>query len=287
MRGFVPAYDLVTPRNLDEVLSLLAEDWERWQPIAGGTDMMVLFEAGRLDPKNLVSIWGLPELSGIDASPAHVTLGALTTYSQVRRHSLLQQEFPLLGLAASWTGGIATQNRGTLGGNIVNASPAADTPPALLVYDAELELISRSGTRWVRYENFHLGYKTIVLRTDELLSRIRLPRSKAGWKQYSRKVGTRKAQAISKVCLAAAARMDGHSVEEIRIAVGSAAPTVIRCRAAEQSIQGQPITRESIQFAASALGKDISPIDDIRSTERYRRQVAANLLTEFLESLRS
>ena len=284
MRAFVPGYDLRTPPNLDEALGMLDEGWH---PIAGGTDLMVVFEAGKLAHKNLMSIWGLHELSGIEAIPSHLTLGALTTYTQVRRHALLHQEFPLLGLAAGWTGGIATQNRGTLGGNIVNASPAADTPPALLVYDAELELISRAGSRWVPYADFHTGYNTTLLRTGELLSRIRLPRSMAGWKQYSRKVGTRKAQAISKVCLAASARMNGDTVQEIRIAIGSVAPTVIRCRAAERSIEGRPITRETIQAAANALVKDIAPIDDIRSTERYRRQVAINLLGEFLESVRT
>ncbi len=287
MRAFVPDYDLVTPRTLDEALAMLGDDWDRWQPIAGGTDLMVLFEANRLGPKNLMNIWGLRELSGIEVTPSHVTLGALTTYTQVRRHPLLHQEFPLLGLAASWTGGLATQNRGTLGGNIANASPAADTPPALLVYDAELELISRSGSRWVRFEKFHLGYKMTALRSDELVARIRLPRSMTGWKQYSRKVGTRKAQAIAKVCLAAAGRMNGNVVEEIRVALGSVAPTVIRCRQAEKSIQGRAITPMALQDAAEGLGQDISPIDDIRSTARYRRQVAINLLNEFLESLRS
>src|SRR5439155_19084119 len=124
----------------------------------GGTDLMVLFEAGKLWHKRFVSIWGLPELRGIVATRDHLTLGALTTYTEVQRHPALRREFPLLAQAASETGGIATQNRGTLGGNIVNASPAADSPPALLVYDAELELISARGARWVPYSGFHTGY---------------------------------------------------------------------------------------------------------------------------------
>src|SRR5207248_145242 len=133
-------------------------------------------------------------LNGIDETAENVTLGALTTYTQVQANQTLQREFPLLCRAAMETGGIATQNRGTLGGNIVNASPAADSPPALLVYDASLELISAGGVRWVPYDSFHTGYKQMILRSDELLRRIRLPRAKRTRRQYYRKVGTRKAQ---------------------------------------------------------------------------------------------
>src|SRR6267142_7023922 len=152
MRANVPAYELIAPRNLEHALSLLGDTWK---PFAGGTDLMVLFEAGKLQHKRFVSIWCLTELHGIDVSPEAVTIGALTTYTEVQRHPVLREEFPLLAQAASETGGIATQNRGTLGGNIVNASPAADSPPALLVYDADLELVSTAGSRWVPYRTFH------------------------------------------------------------------------------------------------------------------------------------
>src|SRR4029078_488727 len=131
-----------------------------------------------------VSIRGLPELRGIEGSTDHVSLGSLTTYTEVQRHPLLRREVPLLAHGARETGGIATQNRGTLGGNIVNASPAADSPPALLVYDAELELISKSAARWVPYAGFHTGYKQLILRPDELVSRIRMPRGREGWTHY-------------------------------------------------------------------------------------------------------
>src|SRR5712691_1630170 len=217
MRGYVPGYELIAAKSLEHALSLAGEEW---RPFAGGTDLMVLLEAGKLPHKKFVSIWGLPELKGIEVGHEAVTLGALTTYTEVQRHPILRAEFPLLAQAASETGGIATQNRGTLGGNIVNASPAADTPPALLVYDAELELVSASGSRWVPYRTFHSGYKQMVLRTDELVARIRLPRRSERWVQYYRKVGTRKAQAISKVCFAAAARLEGDRIAEVRIAVG-------------------------------------------------------------------
>ncbi len=140
---------------------------------------MVLLEAGKLAHKKFLSIWKLPELRGIEVAPDHVTLGALTTYTDVRRNATLAREFPLLARAAAETGSIATQNRGTLGGNIANASPAADSPPALLVYDAELEIVSARGARWSRYHGFHSGYKKMDLRDDELIRRIRLPRAQA------------------------------------------------------------------------------------------------------------
>src|SRR5438034_3557100 len=211
MRGYVPDYELIGARSLEHALSLAGEEW---RPFAGGTDLMVLLEAGKLPHKKFVSIWGLPELKGIEVGHEAVTLGALTTYTDVARHPLLREEFPLLAQAASETGGIATQNRGTLGGNIANASPAADSPPALLVYDAELELVSARGGRWVPYHSFHQGYKSMDLRPDELIGRIRLPRTMRGWKQYYRKVGTRHAQAISKVCFAGAALWDEHQIRD-------------------------------------------------------------------------
>src|SRR5882762_7302813 len=206
MRSYVPGYELQEPRNLEDALERMAREPGVWKPFAGGTDLMVLLEAGRLSPRKFLSIWKLPELRGIVVTPAHVTLHALTTYSDIRRHELLAREFPLLGRAASETGSIATQNRGTLGGNIANASPAADSPPALLVYDAEIELISARAAHWLPCHGFHTGYKQMRLAPDELLRAISLPRRARPWEQYYRKVGTRKAQAISKVCFAGAAQ---------------------------------------------------------------------------------
>ena len=278
MRSFVPGYDLIAARNLEHALSLIGEEW---RPFAGGTDLMVLFEAGKLAHKKWVSIWGLPELRGIEVSPDHVTLGALTTYTEVQRHPVLRREFPLLVAAASETGGIATQNRGTLGGNIVNASPAADSPPTLLVYDAELELISARGARWVPYAGFHTGYKQMILRRDELVARIRMPRGREGWTHYYRKVGTRRAQAISKVCFAGALRRENGRIVDARIALGSVAPTVIRCFQTEEAIKRDPET------ARAELALEIAPIDDIRSSAIYRLRVTENLLGEFLSLISS
>src|SRR5271170_892291 len=217
-----------TPRDLSDTLERLAREPEVWKPFAGGTDLMVLLEAGKLPHRRFLSIWKLAELRGVDVTRDYVTVGALTTYSDVRKSDILLREFPLLCRAAAETGSIATQNRGTLGGNIANASPAADSPPALLVYDAELELVSASGTRWFPYQSFWKGYKQIELRNDELIRAIRLPREKGGWVHFYRKVGTRRAQAISKVCFAGAALMEAGRIADLRIALGSVAPTVLR-----------------------------------------------------------
>jgi len=273
------------PRSLADALALLKTDPGIWKPFAGGTDLMVLLEAGKLDHRNYVNIWGLDELRGIDMTETHVTLGALTTYTEVQSHPILQNEFPMLCQAASETGGLAIQNRGTLGGNIVNASPAADSPPALLVYDAEIELVSTGGSRWLPYNGFHTGYKQMLIAPDELLARIRMPRNKGGASHYYRKVGTRKAQAISKVCFAGLARIDQGRIEDVRIAVGSVAPIIVRCVETENTLRGQKSGAETTQTACASLSREISPIDDIRSTAKYRLQVAKNLLTDFLSTL--
>jgi CO/xanthine dehydrogenase FAD-binding subunit len=273
------------PDHLEASLAWLEQEPGAVQPLAGGTDLMVLLDSGTLTHKKFLSIWKLPELKGITLTPEQVTLGALTTYTDVLQHPVLQSEFTLLCQAARETGGVATQNRGTLGGNIVNASPAADSPPALLVYDAQLELVSARGTRWVPYYGFHTGYKKMDLSKDELVRSIRLPRSDARWRHCYRKVGTRKAQAISKVCFAGRAIVDGGRIREIRIAFGSVAPIVLRCVETEKALRNERLGPNAMAAAKDALAREITPIDDIRSTARYRLKVAQNLLEEFLLTL--
>lgn len=287
MRSYIPSFELQEPRNLADALQHMARSPGEWKPFAGGTDLMVLLEAGKLSHRKFLSLWNLQELRGITVTPTHVTLNALTTYSEVRRHELLGREFPLLCRAAAETGSIATQNRGTLGGNIANASPAADSPPALLAYGAELELVSASGARWVPYHGFWKGYKQVDLRGDELIRAIRLPRNHGFSKHFYRKVGTRRAQAISKVCLAGTARTEGGRIAEVRIALGSVAPTVLRATETEKILRGERPAPSVLLAAQQALAREIAPIDDIRSTARYRLRVAQNLLAEFCESLAS
>jgi CO/xanthine dehydrogenase FAD-binding subunit len=285
MRAYIPDYQLLTPKSLADVLTMLDREPETWKPFAGGTDLMVLLESGKLPHRNYVDIWNLHELRGVSSSDSHVTLGALTTYTEVQSHDLLRREFPMLCQAASETGGLAIQNRGTLGGNIVNASPAADSPPALLVYDAELELTSQTGSRWVPYYSFHTGYKQMNLLPNELLTKIRLRRTGQDVHHYYRKVGTRKAQAISKVCFAATARLRGKSLDEVRIALGSVAPIPLRCSKTENKLRGKELDQSLIAAAVAELRREIKPIDDIRSTLNYRLRVSQNLLVDFLNRI--
>src|SRR2546427_1502004 len=256
MRAYVPSYQLISPVSLGEALDVLAQDNGAWRPFAGGTDLMVLLESGKLPHKNYVNIWNLKELRGIEVSDDRVTLGALTTYKEIQNNKTLREEFPMLCQAASETGGLAIQNRGTLGGNIVNASPAADSPPALLAYDAELELVSKTGSRRVRYSNFHSGYKQMDIRPDELLRTIRLPRTRSDRKHYYRKVGTRKAQAISKVCFAAVGDVTNGRMESVRISLGSVAPIPLRCTKTEAVINDRPLNADTIAAAKIALAQE-------------------------------
>ncbi len=285
MRAYLPDYELKAAGNLAEALTLLSNEPGVWRPFAGGTDLMVLFEAGRLEHKKYVNIWNLPELRGVEVTPEHVTLGALTTYTEVQASEVLRQEFPLLCRAASETGGLAIQNRGTLGGNIANASPAGDSPPALLVYDAELELVSAAGSRRLPYNGFHTGYKQTLMRPDELIKSIRFPRSVGPWRHYYRKVGTRKAQAISKICFAGLARLEGRAIADARIALASVAPVVVRCSQTEDALRNRQVDESLLKDARAALAREISPIDDIRSTANYRLRVAQNVLEDFLTEL--
>ena len=282
MRGDPDDFELVTARTLAEACDRVAEGY---RPLAGGTDVMVLLSSGKLGHAThgrWVDLWAVDELRAVRVDDGMFEVGALTTYTGVRRHPLLSRELPMLAQAASETGGIAIQNRGTLGGNIGNGSPAADSPPALLAYGARLVLASKRGERTVPYEAFHTAYKKTVAAPDELVARILVPRvdaTGAGRVHYYRKVGPRRAQAISKVCFAACADRDGAGrVRDVKIALGGVAPVPLRAVEAERAIlAGEPFERVS-----EALGRAIAPIDDVRSSAAYRRRVADNLLREFL-----
>ncbi len=285
MRSNPAEYDLVVPGSLRAVVSLLNKEPGAWLPIAGGTDVMVQYAAGKLPAHKLVSIWNLPELRRIDVTPEEVRLGAGSTYTNLREHPIVRNEFPLLASAARWTGGIANQNRGTLGGNIVNASPAADSLPALLAYEAELLLVSVRGERRLPYTSFHVGYKQTTLAPDELIQAVCIPRRFSGYVSYARKVGARNAQAISKVCVAALGRLKGGVIEDVRIACGSVSPVPLRLTETERMLNGKLIEPALMSLARKTAQAEIQPIDDIRSTAKYRAAVAGNLVVEFLETL--
>jgi CO/xanthine dehydrogenase FAD-binding subunit len=285
MRGNAEAHELIAPGSLAAVLELLAAAPGEWTPIAGGTELMVAHAAGRLSVKKLVSLWGISDLRFIETTPESFIVGAGATFSDLRAHAGLAGELPLLVQAASWIGSVANQSRATVGGNLVNGSPAADSSPALLVYDAEIEMTSVRGKRRRAYAEFHTGYKRNILAADELLFAIHLPRRFARHRQYLRKVGTRRAMAISKVALGATALLHGGMVSQIRLAAASLAAVPTRLYQAESALLGKTITPETIRASRRALLDEARPIDDIRSTAEYRRRVGANLLEEFLREV--
>jgi CO/xanthine dehydrogenase FAD-binding subunit len=285
MRGNAQAHDLIAPGSLSAVLELLAAEPGRWTPIAGGTELMVAFSAGRLNSPKLVSLWGIPDLSFIQTHPQSIAIGGASTFLELRKNAVIATELPLLAKAASWIGSVANQTRATLGGNLVNGSPAADSSPALLAYDAEIEMTSVRGSRRIPYSEFHTGYKRNALAADELLFAIHLPRRFAHHKQYLRKVGTRRAMAIAKIALAGTALIEKGVINEIRLGAASLAPFPIRLKQTEGALLGQSISRETVLAARRALLDEVKPIDDIRSTAEYRCHVAANLLEEFLIDL--
>jgi len=287
MRSNPCDYEMVAPGSLHATIALLASEPGVWLPIAGGTDVMVQYAAGILPARKLVSIWNLPELRRIEITSNEIQIGAGCTYTDLRKHDVVGREFPLVAAAARWTGGIANQNRGTIGGNIMNASPAADSLPALLVYEAELILVSVRGERRLPYVSFHTGYKKTLLAADELIQTVCLPRQYAGYFSHARKVGARNAQAISKVCIAALGRLANGGIDDVRIALGSIAPVPLRLRQTEQLLTGQPVDSALLLVAKKSAMAEIRPIDDIRSTARYRAAVAGNLVVEFLNRLGS
>jgi CO/xanthine dehydrogenase FAD-binding subunit len=267
------------------VLTRLAELGDDAKLLAGGQSLVPAMNLRLARPRVLIDLGRVRGLDGIHAADGTVTLGALVRQRAAEGAEAVHRRVPLLAQALPFIGHPAIRNRGTIGGNVANASPAADTPPALLVYDAELELVSAGGSRRVPYDRFHLAYKKMDLRPGELIARLRLPRKWHAWSQTYRKVGTRRAQAISKVCLAAAARVENGVVADVRLAVGSVAPTVVRGARAERELRRRRLTPEIARRAADRLVQDISPIDDMRSTARYRATVSRNLLLEFLEPL--
>lgn len=285
MRGDAEAHELVAPGTLAAVLELIAGAPGEWTPIAGGTELMVAHAAGRLPASKLVSLWGIPDLRFIKTTPDRIAMGAGTTFTDMRVHETIASDLPLVARAAAWIGSIANQSRATLGGNLVNGSPAADSSPALLVYDAEVEIVSVRGHRRIPYSEFHTGYKKNVLAPDELLYAIHVPRRFSAHRHYLRKVGTRRAMAIAKVALGATTLLEDGLVRELRLAAASLAAFPVRLYRTEDALRGRCVDSDSIRAARAALLAEVLPIDDIRSTAEYRKHVAANLLEEFLTGL--
>ena len=268
MRTAVSRLELLQPRSIHDALRMLRDEGPL-TPLAGATDLYVALNFGTLESVRFLDLWALESLRRITLRDDTLSIGALATYTSLIRSRLVRRRLPMLASAAQEVGGMQIQNRGTLGGNVANGSPAGDTLPVLAVAEAVVLLRSVDGERRVPFGEFYTGYRVTVRRPDELIVAFEIPPVEG--RQWFRKVGTRAAQAISKVVMAAVRG------PRPRIALGSVAPTVIRLSGVERVLsQGG-----NIEEASRRLDEDISPIDDLRSTGAYRRDVAANLLRRF------
>ena len=248
------------------------------RPIAGGTDVMVELAAGTHPVERpFVDIRGVDALRGIARTRDELVIGALTTYTELRRSPVVADALPVLAVAAATVGAVQIQNRGTIGGNVANASPAGDLLPVLLAADATIELAGPDGERTVPAGDFWTGYRQTAGGAHELVTRIRFPLVPGRQMRY-RKVGTRRAQAISKVVIAVAWGRDGTAWRGVRIGVGSVAERPIRAVATEAELEGAVPSPETAERAAAAIEAEIRPIDDVRSTAAYRRAVTGRIL---------
>ncbi|HZS07135.1 MAG TPA: xanthine dehydrogenase family protein subunit M [Blastocatellia bacterium] len=274
-----------SPATLAEAYAILAERKDAMKVIAGGTDLMVLMNAHLLDAAEFLDIWGVDELRGIADEGDALRIGALTTYTQLIGSPLVRRHVPILVDASRTIGAIQIQNRGTIGGNVVNASPAGDSLPVLAAFDAEVEIGSARGLRHVAFNQFYTGYRRTVLEADELVTAVRVPKLGEGERAFFCKVGTRRAQAISKIVMAAKAKWADGVIASVSIALGSVAPTVICATRTERLLAGAPLTPELAEQARQLISQEVSPITDLRSTEHYRRSVTGNVLMKFLRRL--
>jgi CO/xanthine dehydrogenase FAD-binding subunit len=271
MLGSISNRQLLEPRSLADALKMLRDEGPI-VPMAGCTDLYVSLNFGTLQGTRFLNLWRLDTLRTIRQRGTLLSIGALATFTDLIRSPLVNRRLPMLVSAAREVGGVQIQNRGTLGGNIANASPAGDTLPVLAAAEAVVVLQSAAGLRRVPFSSFYTGYRQTLARPDELIATIEI--EAVHGRQWFRKVGTRAAQAISKVVMA------GVAGDRPRIAIGSVAPTVVRLPKTEAILAA----RGSVADAQAALVAEITPIDDMRSTAEYRRRVAANLLARFLNS---
>ena len=280
MPSLISHRQLFEPKSLADALKMLRDEGPL-VPMAGCTDLYVALNFGTLKDTRFLNLWGLHALRAIEVRGDVLAIGALATHTDLIRSPLVRSRIPMLAAAAREVGGVQIQNRGTLGGNVANASPAGDTLPVLAAADAVVVLRSAAETRRVPFTAFYTGYRQSVRGAAELIVGFEIPVIRGT--QWFRKVGTRAAQAIAKIVIAGVApparrgATGSQAGGEIRIALGSVAPTVVRAVRTEAALAGG----SSIAEAQQILAREIAPIDDIRSTAEYRRRVAVNLLARF------
>lgn len=275
----------IRPSSLKEAAIALAEWGEKGRLLAGGTDLLIAMRRGAFMPEAIIDITCLDELHGIDRQDDYVTIGALTTHSEIRHSQVLASSAAMLVNACREIGSVQIRNLATLGGNLANASPAGDSLPALYVLQSEIHLVHLNGDRWVNIEDFFLGPGKTARRPDELITAVRFHPLNPNWKTFFSKLGQRRALRVAKVSATCALSLDGNRVFDCRLALGAVAPTVIRVRGAEETLIGHPLNHETIGEAAEKAAKACAPIDDIRSTVEYRQAMVGVLIRRELEKI--
>ena len=276
--------DVRFPKTLAEAVRLQASENTRGKLLAGGTDLMVQWAAGVPAPERATSVWNLPELCAIEVFPDRIEIGAGVTHAFLRDAVQIHRHVPALIAAAATVGAKQIQARGTLGGNAANASPAGDTAPALLVTGGSVLLASLAGMREVPLAHFWTAYRQIAARPDEIIAAFRLPKKGKAVERF-RKIGTRRAQAISKVMAASRIRIEKGVIRSAAIALGSVAPTPVRLAEVEAFLVGKKLSPQLIDEAESLAQATVKPIADIRSTAEYRRWASGRLVRDALENL--
>ena len=251
--------------------------------LCGGTDVIVKMRSGMIQPELLLDISQLESLSGIRVEGSSLVIGAATLESDIICSPLVTEHTPLLGSVLKQLGSVQIRNRGTLGGNIVNASPAADSAIPLLLYDTEIQIVGPKGERWIRLEDFFTGPGRTTLTSGEFVRTLRLPIPDDEFTPFFHKVGKRNALTIAIASLGVLLRVEGGVIQELRVAVGSVAPTPLRLRGIEKQLTGRALDDSFISEARDLIVNAISPISDVRASADYRKNVIGDLLVRALQ----
>jgi carbon-monoxide dehydrogenase medium subunit len=279
-------FEYFRAKSLEELLMIKTE--YQSEILAGGTDLIIKMKKGKKNPTSLIDIKRIPDINKIEFNPdGSISIGPLVTFTDILDNSLLKQKCPILYQAAEVLGTTQIRNRATIGGNICNGSPAADSLPPLICLEAQLLLINTQGERWMPIEKFYKGPQETCLRSDEFLSEIRIPPFPPKTSSIYLKLGVRKSLeiAIVNIGILATSNGDREVPDDIKISLGSVAPTPIRSRKAEDVLRGEKISKDLIENAAFIVQKDTNPISDLRGTAEYRYEMAYVMTKKALEKV--
>ena len=284
----LPKFDYLEAKTIDEACSLLAKYKGKARVIAGGTDLLVSMKSREITPQYIINIKAIPDLDKVHYSQKNgLTIGALTTLHDIESSPIIRERFPILAAAVHQTGPPHIRNMGTIGGNLCNAAPSADTAPPLIGLGARVKINGLNKERVVAVEEFFVGPGESVLQSDEILTEIQIPNPPPHTQGVYLKLPARTTVDIAVVGVAVVVTLDakGMNVADIKIILGAVAPTPIRARIAEDIIKGKAIEDELIERAAQAAEEEARPISDIRGLADYRRQMVKVLVNQAIRQV--